>query len=130
MGGMPKAIDNGMVQQEIAESAYRKQQEIDSGEQPIVGINCYRDEEEPEPDIQTISPEARDRQIERLQRLRERRNQKRVDGALEKLRERSRSADENLMPLMIDAVKAYATVGEICDVLRAEHGDYHEPVAY
>ena len=129
-GGMPAAIDDGMVQQEIAESAYRKQQEADSGERPIVGVNCYRDEAEPEPGVQTVSAEVRDRQIERLQRLRESRDQGRVDEALTRLQEASRSSDDNLMPFILDAVKAYATVGDICDALRAEHGDYHEPVAY
>jgi len=130
MGGMTAAIDAGYVQQEIAESAYRKQQEADSGERPIVGVNSYRDEEEPEPDIQTVSSEVRDRQIGRLQELRETRDQARVDDALARLQGASRTDGENLMPLILEAVQAYATVGEICDALRAEHGDYHEPVAY
>jgi methylmalonyl-CoA mutase N-terminal domain/subunit len=128
MGGMLKAIESGYVQREIEESAYRKQREQEEGEHILVGVNLFEDRgEEPRVEILRVSQEVRARQIERLHALRERRDRCRVQNALKKLREASHT-DENLLPYILEAVRAYATVGEICDVFREEFGTYQEPV--
>jgi methylmalonyl-CoA mutase N-terminal domain/subunit len=127
LGGMLKAIETGYVQREIEESAYRMQLEVESGERLIVGVNVFRSEEEPQPEIWKVPPEARERQIERLRALRSNRDGARVQAALQELREAGRS-DGNLMPYILEAVKAHATVGEICDVFREEFGTYREPM--
>jgi methylmalonyl-CoA mutase N-terminal domain/subunit len=127
LGGMLKAIETGYVQREIEESAYRVQRGVESGERLIVGVNVFRSEEEPQPEIWRVPPEARERQIERLRSLRAKRDGARVQAALKELRAAARS-DGNLMPCILEAVRAYATVGEICDVFREEFGTYREPM--
>lgn len=130
MGGMVRAIETGTVQREIQESAYRKQREIESGERRIVGVNLHADQEEPEPEIQVVPEEVRRRQIEHLTRCKARRVGSRVEKALADLREASRDRDKNLLPYILEAVRAYATVGEICGVFREEHGTYEEPITF
>ena len=127
MGGMVEAIEKGFPQREIQESAYQYQKAVERGNQTIVGVNKYQMEEEPaEVPILVIDEAVRDRQIERLQQVRDRRDDGAVANALEKLKQLARNND-NTMPATIEAVRAYATLGEICDALRDVYGLYEEP---
>jgi methylmalonyl-CoA mutase, N-terminal domain len=127
LGGMIAAIEKGFPQREIREAAWHYQREIERKERIIVGVNDHvMDEEEPL-DTLIINPEVEKRQIERVQELRASRPQERWQGALEALR-KAAIAKENLMPPIINAVKAYATVGEICTALKDVFGEYEEPL--
>jgi methylmalonyl-CoA mutase, N-terminal domain len=127
LGGMIAAIEKGFPQREIREAAWHYQREIERKERIIVGVNDYvMDEEEPI-DILIINPEVEKRQIERVRELRASRAQEGWQGALEALR-KAAIAKENLMPPIINAVKAYATVGEICTALKDVFGEYEEPL--
>jgi methylmalonyl-CoA mutase, N-terminal domain len=127
MGGMVEAVEKGFPQREIQESAYQYQKAVERGEQTIVGVNKYQMEQEPS-EITTlvIDEGVRDHQIERLQLARDRRDRGAVANSLEKLRQAARNVD-NTMPATIEAVRAYATLGEICDALRDVYGLYEEP---
>ena len=127
LGGMRHAIELGFVQREIEQSAYRKQQEIEEKKRLVVGVNIFAGDTPQQPRILKIAPEVIEKQLARLREVRRTRDAARVKEALEKLREVSHT-DANLMPSILEAVKAYATVGEICDVFRAEFGEYKEPV--
>jgi methylmalonyl-CoA mutase N-terminal domain/subunit len=123
-GGMRKAIEDGWVQREIQDVAYDRQEEIETGERIIVGVNEFElEEEQQEMDLEEVTEEDEKRQLERLATVREDRDDDAVEERLEALRDAARG-DRNLMPPLIDAVKAYATVGEICNVLRDEFGEY------
>ena len=98
---------------------------MDSGEQIVVGVNSYVTEEEPDVELLTIDENVAERQIARLRNLRETRDNEGVSSILEKIRQVAGS-DENLMPALIEAVRAYATVGEITDALRDVFGEYQE----
>jgi methylmalonyl-CoA mutase N-terminal domain/subunit len=126
-GGTLAAIEAGFQQRQIQESAYRVQQAIEAGDQVVVGVNRFRDEAgmSVPPPIQRIDPDGERRQIERVQRVRAERDSAAWEAALQRLEERARSG-ENLMPPLIDAVKAYATVGEISDRLRTAWGEHRE----
>ncbi len=126
MGGIYEAIDRGFFQKEIADSAFKYQKEIDSNERTLVGVNRYFIEERECPiDLLRIDPAVEEQQIKNLQKLRRERNNTKVKQVLDKLHD---DADKNinLMPIIIEAVKAYATVGEICAVLRGVYGEYKE----
>ena len=125
LGGMRRAIELGFVQREIEQSAYRKQREIEEKKRLVVGVNIFASEEPQQPKILKIAPEVIERQLARLREVRRTRDAARVKQALENLRAAART-DENLMPFILEAVKAYATVGEICDLLREEFGEYQE----
>lgn len=126
-GGMIQAIEAGFPQREIQESAYQYQKALERGEQIIVGVNKYVMEEEPQRiEILQIDESVRDRQIERLQKVKSTRDNGAVQICLDKLKMAAKR-DENLMPLTIEAVKAYATVEEICSALRDVYGVYEEP---
>jgi methylmalonyl-CoA mutase N-terminal domain/subunit len=126
-GGMRKAIERGWVQDQIQNVAFERQREIETGERVIVGVNEYTVDEDPKEDIEEVSEEEQRRQRERVQQLREERDGEAVDAALEALREAARG-DENVMPYIVDAVKAYATTGEICDAMRDVFGEYRAGV--
>jgi methylmalonyl-CoA mutase N-terminal domain/subunit len=127
MGGMVESIEKGFPQREIQESAYQYQKALERSEQTIVGVNKYAMEEEPNKiDILVIDEAVRDHQVERLQRARDTRDKGAVAIALEKLKQAAK-AGENTMPATIEAVKSYATVGEICSALRDVYGIYEEP---
>jgi methylmalonyl-CoA mutase N-terminal domain/subunit len=128
MGGAVAAIEAGYMQQEIQEAAVRQQREIESGERIVVGVNRFRSAEEPEPTIFRVDTERARAQIERVRRLRAGRDGSAVEGALARLNEAAHG-DENLMPAILDAVKAYATLGEICGELRTVFGEYRPPTA-
>jgi methylmalonyl-CoA mutase N-terminal domain/subunit len=126
MGGALKAIEKGYIQQEIANSAYDYQKAVDSEEQVIVGVNKFVTEDEYTPETLEIGVEVEKKQIEGLRRLREERDNSKVGQALERVDSTARSR-ENVMPAMIEAARAYATLGEISDALRAVFGEYREP---
>ena len=125
MGGMVRAIEKHYPQGEIERSAYRYQQEIERGQRVIVGLNRYATEEEAQPETLTISAAATGRQIDRLNKVRAERDAAAVQRALEALAAGARG-DANLMPLILEAVRAYASVGEICGRLREAFGEYEE----
>jgi methylmalonyl-CoA mutase, N-terminal domain len=127
LGGMLPAIETGYIQREIQESAYHYQQAVESGQQVVVGVNRYQDDRAASPPILRINPEVERSQVERLSRLRARRDQPRVKTALREVEAAARS-DQNLIPPILNAVKAYATVGEISDALRHVFGEYQESV--
>ncbi len=128
MGGAVAAIESGYMQTEIHEAAVRQQQEIESGKRVVVGVNRFRtDDEEPKP-IFRPNPEAVKEQRARLERVRRERDPERVKAALARLREACRDENVNLMPPILEAVKAYATLGEICDEMRAVFGEYTPPI--
>ncbi len=125
--GVIRGIENGYFQREIADASYRFQQEVESGERIIVGVNAFQDEQEVEVPILTIDPEVERVQAERLARVRRERDEKRVQEALEGLRQ-AVVTGRNTMPHFVEAALAYATLGEMMDVLREVYGVYEEPV--
>ncbi|MFT4881912.1 MAG: methylmalonyl-CoA mutase N-terminal domain/subunit [Salinirussus sp.] len=124
-GGMRKAIEDRWVQRQIQDVAFERQREQEEEERIIVGVNKYQVDEEEEVDIEEVSPEEERRQKENLDALRAERDDAEVTHRLDALREAARG-DENLMPYIIGAVKAYATTGEICDAMREVFGE-HQP---
>ena len=126
MGGALAAIEAGFQQNETAEAAYRYQREIEDGERTIVGVNRFREEAEDEAtDVLTIDPAAEVRQVERLQELRRQRDAQRTAAALTELASAAET-DRNLMPPILDCLRAEATLGEISDALRRVFGEYRD----
>ncbi len=125
MGGTMRALEAGFQQRSIQESAYRVQRAIDSGEQVVVGVNAFRDERVAAPPTQKIDPEAEARQVAGLRRVRAERDPAAWEATMRRLEDAARGTD-NLLPPMIEAVKAYATVGEIANRLRAAWGVHRE----
>jgi methylmalonyl-CoA mutase N-terminal domain/subunit len=122
-GGMLEAVESGWVQRQIQDVAFERQQEIEAGERVIVGVNEFEVDEEPEMDLEEVDPEQEQNQRDRLSEVKADRDDDAVDDALAGLREAAQGS-ENVMPHVVDAVKAYATVQEISDVLRDEFGEY------
>ena len=127
MGGAVAAIEKGFMQREIVESAYRFQREVEAKKRIIVGVNEFITEEETPIKILQIDPEIEKKLIERLKKIRQQRNQTKVKEMLDKLRSAAEKENANLMPFIIQAVKEYATIGEICDTLREVFGEYKPP---
>jgi methylmalonyl-CoA mutase N-terminal domain/subunit len=125
MGGTLAAIERGFQQREIQEAAYRVQRAIDSGDQVVVGVNRFTDDEPATPPTQGIDPEGERRQVERVRKVRAERSAEAWTAAMGEL-ERVAGAEGNLMPPILDAVRAYATVGEISDRLRVTWGEHRE----
>ena len=123
LGGAASAIEKGFIQREIQESAYRYQREIEKGERVVVGVNKFQVAEEPLRDLLRVDPAVRISQIEELKTLKSERGNGRVKGILGELRKAAQGND-NLMPVILDAVRAYATLGEICEALRDVFGEY------
>ncbi|MBZ6496621.1 acyl-CoA mutase large subunit family protein [Natrinema longum] len=122
-GGMLEAVEQQWVQRQIQDTSFDRQREIEEKERIIVGVNEFEVDEDPEMDVEEVTEEDQQRQIDNLEGVRAERDDEAVDASLEALRDAARS-DRNLMPYIIDAVKAYATVGEICNVMRDEFGEY------
>jgi methylmalonyl-CoA mutase N-terminal domain/subunit len=122
-GGMLDCVKNQWVQRQIQDVAFERQREIEEGERVIVGVNEFRVDEEPQVDIEEVSEEDERRQVEHLNGVRNDRDEAAVEDALATVRDVARG-DGNLMPPIIEAVKASATVGEVCGVLREEFGEY------
>jgi methylmalonyl-CoA mutase N-terminal domain/subunit len=125
LGGTLASIERGFQQREIQEAAYRVQRAVDSGDQVVVGVNKFRDDELTTPPTHRIDPAGERRQVERVQRVRAERSAEAWTAAMDEL-ERVARADGNLMPSILAAVRAYATVGEISDRLRVTWGEHRE----
>ncbi len=128
MGGAVRAIEEGFMQREIQESAYRAQMAIESGEQIVVGVNKFVTAEAPMPELLRVDEAAQAEQIQRVKQVRANRDQARVDAILARIETAARTPDASLMPLFVEAVEAYATLGEITDVLRQVFGEYRAPI--
>jgi methylmalonyl-CoA mutase N-terminal domain/subunit len=129
MGGAPVAIEKGYIQREIQDSAYKYQREIEREERIVVGLNRFQVQEEKPTNLLKVDPTVRDSQIKRLDRLKAERDHDRVVKSLAELK-RVAECDENLMIPILNAVKAYATLGEICDVLREVFGEYRQVTTF
>lgn len=126
MGGAVAAIEQGYMQQEMAAHAYEYQHEVELGKRTVIGVNKFNDSKKlAEQDVLTADLSVGERQIACLEKMKAARDNEAVKAALEKLREAAKGT-ENLMPYLIDAVKTYATLGEICGVLREEFGEYKQ----
>ncbi|MDD3631319.1 MAG: methylmalonyl-CoA mutase family protein [Atribacterota bacterium] len=127
LGGAPKAIERGFIQREIQNSAYKYQKDIENKERIIVGVNQFQSEEEPMKDLLKVNPEIEKRQVEKLSKVKEKRNEEEVQKNLNQLKEIAGS-EHNVMPAILDCVRSYATLGEICDQLRAVFGEYKDSI--
>ena len=125
LGGVVSAIEKGFFQKEIAAAAYKYQQEIDNDERVVVGVNEFTSDEPVEIPILEMDPDGFERQCQRLKALRSNRNKSRHSASLVAI-EKAAEGDQNLMPHFIEAAKAKATLGEMCDVLRGVFGEYRE----
>jgi methylmalonyl-CoA mutase N-terminal domain/subunit len=129
MGGALKAIEQGYVQREIQESAYRWQLAVDSGDKTIVGVNRFRVEEELDLDLLRVDTVVGEHQAAKIHSLKQQRDSNAVSDALAQLEVGARN-DDNLMPFILNAVEQYATLGEICNVLRSIFGEYQAPTSF
>jgi methylmalonyl-CoA mutase N-terminal domain/subunit len=126
MGGAPLAIERGYIQREIHNSAYSYQKGVDSGDRIVVGVNEFTVDEEQQFDYLRVDPQAEVDQIARLKEVRNKRDESKVEATLNALR-KGAEGEANLVPLILDAVKVYATLGEICRVFRDTFGEYKAP---
>jgi methylmalonyl-CoA mutase N-terminal domain/subunit len=126
LGGVIPAIEDNFFQREIAEASFRYQAEVEAKQRIVVGVNRYGLEDEGEIEILRIDPALEQKQIERVQALRARRDSAAVEASLARLKEAAARQDENLMPHLIEASRAYATLGEMCDALRETWGTWRE----
>ncbi|MFD1018634.1 acyl-CoA mutase large subunit family protein [Thalassobacillus hwangdonensis] len=124
LGGAVQAVEDGYMQREIHQAAYQAQKKIESGEEIVVGMNQYEIEEEIDPDLLRVDEALEAGQIEQTQQLRHNRDEQLVQKCLTELKEAAGTEDSNLMPHILKSVKAYATVGEISNILRDEFGEY------
>ncbi|MDR7855682.1 methylmalonyl-CoA mutase family protein [Tissierella sp.] len=127
LGGSPKAIEKGYIQKEIQNAAYKYQMEVESLDRIVVGVNKYQIEETDKKELLRVDKSVEINQREKLKVLRSERNNEEVERNLVILKEKAQS-DENLMPYILDAVKSYATLGEVCNVLREVFGEYQQSV--
>jgi methylmalonyl-CoA mutase N-terminal domain/subunit len=125
LGGVVPAIKENFFQREIAEASFRYQAEVEAESRIVVGVNRYELEEEPPLDILRIDPALEEKQIERVRALRARRDSAAAEASLAGLK-RAAEGDENLMPPIVDAARAYVTMGEMCDALREVWGVWRE----
>lgn len=129
-GGIVNAVATGKVQESVSHQAYEREKAIQEGNVPKVGVNMFTREEDPKPvDFHPYNEEAANKQIAKLKKIKEERNNELVREKLEAIRKAAK-ADENLMPSIIEAVKEYATVGEITQVLKDEYGEFEEPIFF
>ena len=136
MGGAVEAIKSGWMQREVAKSAYQFHREVESGERPVVGVNKFTGDNELNVTTSRLVPppydpgkreDAEERQLANLAKVKKERDNTRVQSTLKELHKAARNENENLMPYSLDCVKAYATIGEMCNVLRDVFGEW-EPV--
>lgn len=128
IGGMVKAIEKGFVQKQIQDSAYKYQKEVESGERVIVGVNKFVTKKDQDDDILEVNPKLREIQSQKIAEIKGKRNNAIVEEKLKALEKGAADANVNLMPLILDAAREYATLGEICNVLRDEFGEYKESI--
>ncbi|MEO8215610.1 MAG: methylmalonyl-CoA mutase family protein [Acidobacteriota bacterium] len=129
-GGMVEAVEAGFPQREIWDAAYAYQRSVDADEKIVVGVNAFQMEQEDPYEILYIDESATEEQLANLNRVRQRRDPAAVSAALDRLRKAAAEPQTNTMPAIIEAVKAYATVGEISDALRDVFGTYQEPALF
>jgi methylmalonyl-CoA mutase, N-terminal domain len=129
MGGSPEAIEKGYIQKEIQDSAFKYQREIEEKDRIVVGLNRFQVEEEKVTGLLKVNPAVRVTQIENLKKLKSERDGSNVEKLLAALK-KGAQGDDNLMPLILESVKAYATLGEICDVLKEVFGEYGQPTSF
>jgi methylmalonyl-CoA mutase N-terminal domain/subunit len=127
MGGAVAAIEKGYIQQEIQESSFRYQREVESGKKVLVGLNKFQIKEPPLKGLLKVDPRVREAQVKRLSELRASRDKKQVETSLREL-SKAAQGEGNLMGPILNCVRAYCTMGEICDVLRGVFGEYEPPV--
>ena len=125
LGGVLAAIEGGFFQQEIADAAYAYQRAVERGDRVVVGVNRFATEEQLNIDLLKIDPEVERKQVERLQRLKERRDNIAAAGALQRLGEAA-AGSENLVPFILEAARLYVTGGEIIAALKEVFGEYRE----
>ncbi|HEY8178849.1 MAG TPA: methylmalonyl-CoA mutase family protein, partial [Candidatus Limnocylindria bacterium] len=129
LGGMVRAIEAGFPQAEIADAAYEQARELEAHERELVGVTRYADpNEELRIPLLEISHDQERRHLDRLARVRAERDADAHARAMTRLREEAARGDVNLMPAIMEAVSAYATIGEMCNALRAVYGEYREPL--
>ena len=122
-GGMLDAVESGWVKRQIQDVAFERQEEIESGERVVVGVNEFQVDEDPHVDVEEVDEDDEARQVDRLDAVKDERDDDAVEAALGAVGDAA-AGDDNVVPPIVDAVKAYATVGEISDVLREEFGEY------
>ena len=127
MGGAPQAIENGYIQQEIQKAAYDYQKSIESKENIVVGVNKHQIEERPPENLLKVDMSVQERQLKKLKKVKEERDNQKVQATLAILKEKAQT-DENLFPYVLDAVKTYASLGEICNTLRDVFGEYNQKI--
>ncbi len=127
LGGAPKAIEKGFIQREIQNSAYQYQKDVEDKKRIVVGVNKFQSEEETMKDLLKVNPEIEKQQVKKLEEVKSIRAEKEVKEKLNRLKEAANS-DENVMPFILDCVKNYATLGEICDKLRDIFGEYKDSI--
>jgi methylmalonyl-CoA mutase N-terminal domain/subunit len=125
--GVLDGIEQGYFHREIQDASYEYQERVESGEETVVGVNAYETEEDTRPEVLKVDEETQDRQLSRLADVKAERDDGAVEETLDDLRE-AIEAGENVMPYIVDAVKAYATMGEIMDVFERKHGSYRETI--
>ncbi|MFB6356876.1 MAG: methylmalonyl-CoA mutase [bacterium] len=125
MGGMNEAIKRGYPQNKIGEAAYEHQQAVEDQEEIVVGVNKFQVEDEEDPDVMKMDPEGEQRQVERLNEVREERDDEKVHNCLDALQEAAKG-DDNVVPHILDCVEAYASIGEIIDTMKEEFGEYQQ----
>jgi len=128
LGGMVPSILKGYIQKQIQEAAFRYQKDVEKGERIVVGLNKYQAAEKNPENLLRVDPAVRERQTAKLARVKQRRNEQKVGQALGALCEAAKRQDVNLMPPILGAVQEYATLGEICQVLREEFGEHRETI--
>lgn len=129
LGGVVAAIDKGFFQKEISQSAYEYQKKLERKEKFHVGVNIFKEDEKVNIEILKISKEVEKDQVKLLKKVKKERNNAKVKETLKRLRTAAAN-DENLMPKILDCVKEYATLGEMCNTLKEEFGEYHEPIIF
>jgi methylmalonyl-CoA mutase N-terminal domain/subunit len=125
IGGAVSAIEQGYIQREIQDSAYKYQREIEQEERVVVGLNKFQVEEEKPTNLLRVDPAVRVDQVQSLKKLKSERDDEKAKRSLADLKQRAEGS-ANLLPLILEAVKTYATLGEICDVLRGVFGEYQQ----
>jgi methylmalonyl-CoA mutase N-terminal domain/subunit len=132
LGGIVKCIANGYIQKLVSKQAYEEEKKIRSGEIPKVGVNKYVSEESASREVQLheFNPKVQEEQIERLQEVKAKRDSAEVEKTLAALRDKAANTQENLMPSIMDCVRAYCTVGEMSNVFRDVFGEFREPIDF
>ncbi len=127
LGGAPKAIEKGFIQREIQNSAYQYQKDVEDKKRIIVGVNQFQSEEETMKDLLKVNPEIEKQQVKKLEEVKNKREESEVKEKLKSLKDAANS-EKNVIPFILDCVKSYATLGEICDELRAVFGEYKDSI--